>query len=166
MNRLSILAVVLASFLFCACGQEPSSQPQGKPETKPAIEAAPAPPAAPQPATVASPPVAPVATTPNPAAKPVAAPPPEPPAKPKSSAAADTAPPLPTVADIITLKASQGDVTLSHLAHARRYPCASCHGEASPGKFDLTKESAHTLCRDCHKARGAGPTACGECHKK
>ena len=165
MNRLSILAMVLAGFLLCACGQEPPPQTQGKPEAKPVVESAPAPPAAPQPATVAPSPAAPVATTPDPAAKPVA-PPPEPPAKPKSSTAADTALPLPTVADTITLKASQGDVTLSHLAHARRYPCASCHGEAAPGKFDLTKESAHSLCRDCHKARGAGPTACGDCHKK
>jgi predicted CXXCH cytochrome family protein len=70
------------------------------------------------------------------------------------------------VADTLILEASQGNVTLHHLAHAQKFPCATCHGEAAPGKIDLTKETAHTLCRDCHKAKGAGPTACGGCHKK
>jgi predicted CXXCH cytochrome family protein len=67
---------------------------------------------------------------------------------------------------MITLEASQGAVTLPHLAHAKEFPCATCHGDGTPGKFDLTKDSAHALCRDCHKAKGAGPTACGGCHKK
>lgn len=163
MNRLSILAVVIVSFLFCACGQETPSQSQGKPEAKPVAEAAPAPAAAPPSATVSPAPIVPATKSPEPA---VVTPAEPEPAKPKNSSTADTAAPLPTVADTLILKASQGDVTLSHLAHARRYPCATCHGEASPGKFDLTRETGHALCRDCHKAKGAGPTSCGECHKK
>jgi predicted CXXCH cytochrome family protein len=57
-------------------------------------------------------------------------------------------------------------VTLPHLTHAKLFPCATCHGDGTPGKIGLTKDTAHALCRDCHKAKGAGPTACGGCHKK
>jgi len=66
----------------------------------------------------------------------------------------------------VILPASQGQVTLPHLVHAKLFPCATCHGDGTPGKIDLTKDTAHELCRDCHKAKGAGPTACGGCHKK
>ena len=30
----------------------------------------------------------------------------------------------------------------------------------------LDKDAAHALCKDCHSKKGAGPTKCGECHKK
>jgi hypothetical protein len=69
------------------------------------------------------------------------------------------------IPETIILDASQGQVTLSHLAHAKAYPCATCHLDGPPGKISLTKDAAHDLCRDCHTAKGAGPTTCTGCHK-
>jgi len=177
------LAVGTVAMLISGCGSP--EQPPAKPPTPvaavPAQPPAPAPqpavipPAAPTPAipaaTEAPKPAAAVATeAAKPPAAPVAAKPAPAPAEPKPAAAAAAKPAaaikLPTVADSLVLAASQGNVTLPHLAHAKLFPCATCHGEATPGKIGLTKETAHALCRDCHKAKGAGPTACGECHKK
>ncbi len=145
MIRRLIIALFAAGLFMNGCGEQraPSAAPQ--PEAKP--------PAAPAPA------------APVPAAPAIVAAPPEPlkPADPARPAA--PAKPL-HVADVIVLEASQGKVTLPHLVHARQFPCATCHGEATPGKMALDKESAHALCRDCHQARGAGPTACGGCHRK
>jgi predicted CXXCH cytochrome family protein len=44
--------------------------------------------------------------------------------------------------------------------------CKTCHGEGTPAKIELEKDAAHALCKDCHKTKGAGPTKCGDCHKK
>ncbi|MCM2263955.1 MAG: cytochrome c family protein [Desulfuromonadales bacterium] len=73
---------------------------------------------------------------------------------------------MPDAPDNLILPASQGQVSFPHLAHAKSFPCATCHGNGTPGKIDLTKDTAHALCRDCHKAKSKGPTACGDCHKK
>jgi predicted CXXCH cytochrome family protein len=67
--------------------------------------------------------------------------------------------------DSVTMKAKNGDVTFNHKAHAAG-DCKTCHGEGAPTKVELDKAAAHKLCIDCHKAKGAGPTKCGECHKK
>jgi hypothetical protein len=108
----------------------------------------------------------------------------QPPAKPAPSAATGPVPPaaatpLPvrtapdkpavkssTVPDFIVLEASQGQVTLPHRAHAKELHCATCHSEIEPGKVAWDKDTAHAYCRDCHLAKGAGPTSCVECHKK
>lgn len=66
----------------------------------------------------------------------------------------------------VTFESSQGKVFFSHANHTETSPCASCHGVGTPGKISLGKEAAHNLCRSCHKAKGAGPTACTGCHKK
>ena len=69
-------------------------------------------------------------------------------------------------ADSVVMKAKNGDVTFNHKAHSGSMDCKVCHGDAKPGKVELDKDAAHALCKDCHSKKGAGPTKCGECHKK
>jgi hypothetical protein len=67
---------------------------------------------------------------------------------------------------IVYDKAKNGNVTFDHKAHADKAgDCAQCH-EGTPGKIEITKDSAHgAACKDCHTEKG-GPTKCGECHIK
>jgi hypothetical protein len=137
-----LLAALVATGLFLAgCSQEQKTAPT---QPKAALE-----------------PVAPAIP-----AAPLAPAPPVPPAEPAKPAAPTAAAKPPQVADTLVLEASQGKVTLPHLMHAKQFPCATCHGEATPGKITLDKDTAHALCRECHQAKGMGPTACGGCHKK
>ena len=69
-------------------------------------------------------------------------------------------------ADTVTLSAKNGDVTFNHKVHGEAMECKVCHGEGTPGKIELDKNSAHDLCKGCHADKGAGPTKCGDCHKK
>lgn len=69
-------------------------------------------------------------------------------------------------ADTVVLKAKNGNVTFNHKAHSASGDCKACHGEAAPGKLTLGKDAAHKLCKGCHETKKAGPTKCGECHKK
>jgi hypothetical protein len=69
-------------------------------------------------------------------------------------------------ADTVVMSAKNGDVTFNHKVHRESMECKVCHGEGTPGKIELDKNSAHALCKDCHKDKGAGPTKCGDCHKK
>jgi predicted CXXCH cytochrome family protein len=64
-----------------------------------------------------------------------------------------------------TLQAKNGNVTFQHSTHAA-VKCDVCHGAAAPAKVDLTKDSAHALCVECHKKEAKGPAKCAECHKK
>jgi hypothetical protein len=64
-----------------------------------------------------------------------------------------------------TLEAKNGNVTFNHKSHAA-VECKTCHTSGTPGKMDLDKDSAHKLCKGCHESKGAGPTKCGDCHKK
>jgi hypothetical protein len=66
----------------------------------------------------------------------------------------------------VTLTAKNGNVTFNHKAHGAAMDCKTCHGDKAPGKLTLGKDAGHALCLDCHKTKGAGPTKCGECHKK
>lgn len=62
-----------------------------------------------------------------------------------------------------------GDVTFSHKKHQERLKgCTNCHKEDKGGKIEkLSKKAdAHQLCVSCHETRKAGPTKCGQCHKK
>ena len=68
--------------------------------------------------------------------------------------------------EMVVLEASYGNITFPHKVHAEAYDCTTCHGDGTPAAFDLDKETAHALCRDCHKQEGAGPTDCRGCHKK
>ena len=69
--------------------------------------------------------------------------------------------------DSVTVTAKNGNVTFNHKAHGAAMECKVCHGEGTPGKLDLGgKDKAHALCKDCHASKKAGPTKCGECHKK
>ena len=67
--------------------------------------------------------------------------------------------------ETLIIKNKKDNVTLSHAEHGKLYGCASCHGDATPGPFELGKKTAHTMCKGCHKEQG-GPTKCNDCHKK
>ena len=73
---------------------------------------------------------------------------------------------LAVAADKVVYENKQGNVTFNHKAHSAAGDCKSCHGEGTPAKLTLGKDAAHKLCKECHQAKGAGPTKCGECHKK
>jgi len=70
-------------------------------------------------------------------------------------------------ADTITLPAKNGNVTFDHKKHQESLKdCKVCH-EKEPGKIEgLGKDWAHKTCKGCHAEKNAGPTKCGECHKK
>ena len=167
------MLLATAVLLAGACGSQ--EQPPAKPDKPVAPATATQPPATVPPAVVPAKPAEPPPAVPAQPAKPTAistqpdktagsAPSPTPPPAVKAPAKAEA--PGSKVPDTLTLPASQGPVTLPHLVHAKAFPCATCHGNGTPGKIGLTKETAHALCRDCHKAKGAGPTACTGCHKK
>jgi cytochrome c553 len=67
--------------------------------------------------------------------------------------------------DSVTLTAKNGNVTFNHKAHGTANECKVCH-EGTPGKMELGKDKGHALCKGCHDTKKAGPTKCGECHKK
>jgi hypothetical protein len=70
-------------------------------------------------------------------------------------------------ADVVTFQAKNGNVTFNHKKHADDLKdCKVCHGEGTPAKLTLGKDGAHKLCKGCHEEKKAGPTKCGECHKK
>ena len=70
-------------------------------------------------------------------------------------------------ADTVVYPAKNGAVTFNHKAHQERLKdCKLCHGAAAPAKIVIDKDKAHALCKACHAEKGAGPTKCGECHKK
>lgn len=68
--------------------------------------------------------------------------------------------------ETVVLEAKNGNVTFNHRAHQERADCASCHQQTPPEKIELDMDSAHELCRGCHRESGAGPTKCTDCHKK
>ena len=70
-------------------------------------------------------------------------------------------------ADVMTLPAKNGNVTFNHKAHQEKLKdCKICH-EKGPGKIEgFGKDIAHKTCKACHEEKKAGPTKCGECHKK
>jgi predicted CXXCH cytochrome family protein len=62
-----------------------------------------------------------------------------------------------------------GDVTFNHKKHVERLKnCTSCHTNDKGGKIEKLskKDDAHKLCVSCHETKKAGPTKCGQCHKK
>lgn len=69
-------------------------------------------------------------------------------------------------ADTVVLEAKNGNVTFNHKQHSESMECKVCHGEGTPAKIELDKDKAHALCKACHADKGAGPTKCGDCHKK
>lgn len=69
-------------------------------------------------------------------------------------------------ADTVVLKAKNGNITFNHKKHSATGDCKNCHGEGTPAKLTLGKDAAHKLCKGCHETKKAGPTKCGECHKK
>ncbi len=70
-------------------------------------------------------------------------------------------------ADVMTLPAKNGNVTFDHKKHQELLKdCKVCH-EKGPGKIEgFGKDWAHKTCKGCHAEKNAGPTKCGECHKK
>uniref|UniRef100_A0A831TZ32 Cytochrome C n=1 Tax=Geobacter metallireducens TaxID=28232 RepID=A0A831TZ32_GEOME len=71
-------------------------------------------------------------------------------------------------ADTLTFTAKNGNVSFDHKKHQQiAGDCKSCH-EKGPGKIEgFGKDLAHGKgCKGCHEQKKAGPTKCGECHKK
>ena len=70
-------------------------------------------------------------------------------------------------ADVISLPAKNGNISFPHKKHQEMLKdCKACH-EKGPGKIEgLGKDWAHKTCKGCHETKKAGPTKCGECHKK
>ncbi len=66
----------------------------------------------------------------------------------------------------VTMTAKNGNVTFDHKKHSASGDCKACHGEGTPAKLTLGKDKAHQVCKGCHETKKAGPTKCGECHKK
>jgi cytoskeletal protein RodZ len=159
MRFLTWLMLTAAALSFGACGS------QEQPPTAPAPPAVTAPPQTPPPAPAAEP-AAPAAVPAEPEQpkSAVTEPPPAPPVTP--AAPAKPAVQNASVPDTIVLESKQGQISFPHLAHAKDYSCATCHGDGTPGGLALPMDVAHSLCRDCHKAKGAGPTTCAGCHKK
>lgn len=70
-------------------------------------------------------------------------------------------------ADVVTINATNGNITFNHKAHQGRLPCTACHKDGTPTKLHLQKDFAHRLCRGCHEIRrGSAPVKCADCHKK
>ncbi|WP_321372156.1 cytochrome c3 family protein [uncultured Desulfuromusa sp.] len=69
------------------------------------------------------------------------------------------------VPEMVVIENKNGNVTLPHAEHGKMYGCATCHGDNVPGPFELGKDTAHSMCKGCHKEQG-GPTKCSGCHKK
>ncbi|HEY6009262.1 MAG TPA: cytochrome c7 [Geobacteraceae bacterium] len=71
-------------------------------------------------------------------------------------------------ADVITLNAKNGNITFNHKKHQDSLKdCKVCHESEAGGKIAaLGKDWAHKTCKGCHEEKKAGPTKCGECHKK
>ncbi|MFZ3207809.1 MAG: cytochrome c7 [Geobacteraceae bacterium] len=69
--------------------------------------------------------------------------------------------------ETITLPAKNGNITFHHKQHQEKLKeCKLCH-EKAPGKIEgLGKDWAHKTCKGCHEEKKAGPTKCGDCHKK
>lgn len=67
--------------------------------------------------------------------------------------------------ETVVIENKNGNVTLTHAEHGKMYGCATCHGDNEPGPFELGKDTAHSMCKGCHKEQG-GPTKCNGCHKK
>ncbi len=163
---LAMFATLILTLTGCGSPEQPPAKPPEPKVSTPAPATPPAPVTLPAAAPVETPKTATAGKEPLQAGAPAAVPVPAPampaaPATPPKAAAN-----RPVAAETITLPASQGPVALPHLLHARLFPCATCHGDGTPGKIDLTKDTAHALCRDCHQAKGAGPTSCTGCHKK
>jgi cytochrome c553 len=68
-------------------------------------------------------------------------------------------------ADSVVYPAKNGNVTFNHKGHSAKMECKACH-EGAPAKIAIDKDVAHKLCKGCHADKKAGPTKCGECHKK
>jgi len=45
-------------------------------------------------------------------------------------------------------------------------PCADCHKLKTVGKGTSLTNAYHKQCIGCHQAKGKGPIACGQCHKR
>ncbi len=69
-------------------------------------------------------------------------------------------------ADVMTLPAKNGNITFNHAKH-QPLGCKNCHADEKGGKIEgFGKDFAHKTCKGCHEEKKAGPTKCGECHKK
>lgn len=168
MRYLSWMMLAAVALWIGACGSQEQPPATPAPPTVTAPPQSPPPAPAAEPAAPATVPVAPdkPATEPTPTPAPTPVPTPAPTPAPAASAPAKPAVQSAGVPDVIILQSKQGQISFPHQAHAKEYSCATCHGDGTPGGLALPMDVAHSLCRDCHKSKGAGPTTCSGCHKK
>lgn len=68
--------------------------------------------------------------------------------------------------DLVSYDASKGKVTFNHTDHSTRLACSECHTTDPPQKIVINMQTAHVLCKGCHKGVNNAPTACTGCHQK
>jgi outer membrane biosynthesis protein TonB len=153
----------LAVLVLAAGGCEQKEAPQVAPQQKAAVEE----PKAAMPEQKPEPPAADDKVE-KPAAEPAAPPAPAEAVKP-APAPAEAAKPAaagPAPPQTVVYKASYGQVTFAHQAHAGSLACSACHATDPPARIAIDKDKAHQMCKGCHQEQGAGPTQCNGCHKK
>lgn len=71
--------------------------------------------------------------------------------------------------DSVTIRARKGNVTFPHRMHEQAEllkECTLCHTKATGDKIGkLGMSRGHSICRECHTERQAGPRLCDDCHK-
>ena len=68
--------------------------------------------------------------------------------------------------DLVSYDASKGKVTFNHTDHSSRLGCSECHTTEPPQKIVINMETAHVLCKGCHKGVSNAPKSCSGCHFK
>jgi hypothetical protein len=68
--------------------------------------------------------------------------------------------------DLVSYDASKGKVTFNHADHSTRLDCSECHTAETPRKIVINMQTAHVLCKGCHKGVSNAPTSCSGCHQK
>jgi len=53
---------------------------------------------------------------------------------------------------------------IDRVASTEGTPCAECHRVKPADKTTGLTRAYHKQCIDCHRAKGKGPLACGQCH--
>ncbi len=68
--------------------------------------------------------------------------------------------------DLVSYDASKGKVIFNHTDHSSRLGCSECHTTDPPKKIVINMQTAHELCKGCHKGVSNAPTSCTGCHQK
>ncbi|MBI5520686.1 MAG: cytochrome c3 family protein [Desulfovibrio sp.] len=70
------------------------------------------------------------------------------------------------LADCVVCHHGGKDGKIDRSASTEGTPCADCHALKVQGKGTALTRAYHKQCIGCHQAKGKGPVACGQCHKR